>query len=218
MTDESLIREVDDEVRQDEYKKIWDRYGTAIMGLAFLVVASVGGFKAYEYYQLKQSEDASVVYLDAIAKAKDGKLDDAMSALAAIKHPGFVQLARVQEAAVLAAKGDAAKAIAGFEAVAADSKTDPALADLAMIRAGYLLVDTATPDELLTRLGKYDTATSIWRHQAREIFGLSAYRIKDYVMANRYMSAIFDDVETPQALRQRAQVMIQLIAPNLPKS
>lgn len=217
MTDESLFREVDEEVRQDEYKKLWDRWGNAFMGLAALVVVGVGGFKAYQYYQQTQSEAAAVIYFDAVQKATDGKYDDAIATLKAVHHPGFGQLARIREAAILAEKGETEKAIAAYDAIAADGSVEPEFADLARIRAGYLLVDTAKPDELLTRLGKFDRDGAIWRHQAREIFGLAAWRTGDFVMADRYMNALFEDLETPSAMRQRAQVMVQLIAPNLPK-
>jgi hypothetical protein len=216
VTDESLIREVDEEVRQEEYKKLWDRYGTAFTALAVLIVLSVGGFEAWKYWQRQQSEQASVVYLDATRKAAEGKFDDALAALAAVKQDGFGQLAKLSAAAVLAEKGETAKAVEAYKAFAAASGSDPALADLATIRAGYLQVDTATPDELLASLGKYDRDDNVWRHAAREVFGLSAYRVKDYAMADRYMNALFADPETPEAMRQRAQVMIQLITPELP--
>ena len=217
MTDESLIREVDEEVRQDEYKKLWDRYGTLITGAIVLVVGAVGAYEGYKYYNKSQSEAASVVYMEAVKKAQDGKHEDALAALAAVKHVGFGQLAKLREAAVLGEKGDIDKAVATYDTLAANSGTEPALADLARIRAGYLLVDKATPDELLTKLGKFDRDDSAWRFAAREIFGLSAFRIKDFVMADRYMNAIYADPEAPTALKQRAQVMIQLIAPDLPK-
>jgi hypothetical protein len=216
-TDESIFREVDDEVRQDEYKKIWDRYGKHVSSLAILLLAIVGGFEGWKYYQTKQAEDAAAVYFDAVKKADQGKIDDAMAAFAAVQHPGFGQLAKLREAGLLADKGEIEKSIAAYDAFAADTSNDPALADLARIRAGYLLVDTATPDQLLKRLGPYDKAGAVWRHEAREIFGLSAWRTKDYVMAERYMNAVFTDAEVPPAMRQRAQIMIQLIAPNLPK-
>lgn len=216
LTDESLIREVDEEVRQEEYKKLWDRYGAAFTALAALIVLSVGGFEAWRYWQRQQSEQASVVYLDAARKAAGRNFDDALAALAAVKQDGFGQLAKLSEAAVLAEKGDTAKALDIYKVFAAAPGSDPTLADLAAIRAGYLMVDTATPDELLPVLGKYDKDNNIWRHAAREIFGLSAYRIKDYAMADRYMNALFADPETPDAMRQRAQAMIQLITPELP--
>ncbi len=217
MTDESLIREVDEEVRQDEYKKFADRHGSKLIAVIAAIVLAVAAYEGWKYYQTSQAELASVVYLDAVKKADDGKYDDALAALAAIKHPGFAQLGKLREAAVIAAKGDADKAIASYDAIIADTSIDPVLADLARIRQGYLLVDKSTPDELLTKLGSFDKDGNAWRHAAREIFGLSAYRVKDYTMADRYMNAIFADPEAPQALKQRAQVMVQLIAPELVK-
>jgi hypothetical protein len=217
VTDESLIREVDEEVRQDEYKKFWDRHASKLMALAGLLVLGVAAFEGWTYFQRTQAEEASVVYLDAVKKAGDGKYDDALAALAAVKHPGFMQLGRLQQAAVVAAKGDMDKAIADYDAIIADKSVDPVLADLARIRQGYLLVDKSTPDQLLTKLGMFDKADNAWRHAAREIFGLAAYRVKDFTMADRYMNAIFTDPEAPQAIKQRAQVMIQLITPELAK-
>ncbi len=215
MTDESLIREVDEEVREDEYKKLWDRHGSKVMGLALMAIVAVAGFEGWKYFQRTQAEAASLVYLDAVNKANDGKFDDALAALAAVKHNGFGQMAKLREAAVLAGKGDTEKAIATYNEVISNSATDPVLADLARIRQGYLLVDTKSPDELLTMLGSFDKEGNAWRHAAREIFGLAAYRVKDFTMADRYMNAIFADPDAPQALRQRAQVMVQLIAPEL---
>ncbi len=216
-TDESIFREVDEEVRTEEYKKMWGRYGKYFTGLAILAVAAVAGFQGWKYYQLKQSEDAGVVYFDAVKKAADGKPDDAMAAFTAVKHVGYSQLAKLQEAKLIADKGDFDKAIAAYDAFAADAANDTALADLARIRAGYMLVDSKTPDELLVRLGRFDKDGQVWRNEAREIFGLSAYRIKDFTMADRYLRAVYDDVDAPAAMRQRAQLLVQLIAPNLPK-
>jgi hypothetical protein len=216
-TDESIFREVDEEVRTEEYKKLWDRYGKFVTALAVLLVAAVAAFQGWKYYQTKQAEDAATIYFDAVKKAADGKSDDAMAAFAAVHHVGYSQLAKLQEANLIAGKGETEKAVAAYDAFAADSASDPALADLARVRAGYLLVDSNTPDQLLSRLGRYDKDGAVWRNAAREIFGLSAYRIKDMVMADRYMRAIYADSEAPAAMRQRAQIMIQLITPNLPK-
>lgn len=217
MTDESLIREVDEEVRQDEYQKLWKKHGTKIIGAVLVAVLAVAGFEGWKYYQKSQAEQASIVYLDAVQKANDGKHDDALAAIAAVKHQGFAQVAKLREAAVLADKGDTEKAIAAYEAFIADASNDVVLVDLARIRQGYIMVDTKTPDELLTKLGKFDKEGNAWRHAAREIFGLAAYRVKDFAMADRYMNAIFADPDAPQSLKQRAQVMVQLIAPELPK-
>ena len=46
MSDESLFREVDEEVRQEQYKKLWERYGNHIIALCLIVVAGVADRKS----------------------------------------------------------------------------------------------------------------------------------------------------------------------------
>ena len=216
-TDESIFREVDEDVRNDEYKKIWDRYGKYFTALAVAAVVAVAGFQGWKYYEVKQAEEAGVIYDDAVKKAAAGKNDDALAAFAAVHQDGFAQLAQLRVAQMSADKGEVEKAVAAYDAFAADAKNDSALADLARIRAGYLLVDTAKPDELLARLVRFDKAGDAWRNEAREILGLAAWRIKDYVGAKTQMDLIFADAKAPGAMRQRAQILIQLITPNLPQ-
>jgi hypothetical protein len=182
-----------------------------------IIVVSVAGVKGYQYYQLKQSEAAAVVYFDAVSRAAGGKYEDAQKALAAINHTGFKQLALLQQASLLAEQGKTKEAVAAYDAVVADASVDGSLRDLARIRAGYLLADSVKPDELISRLGSFDKDGQVWRHAAREIFALAAYRTGDYSMADRYMNANFADPETPQDMRQRAQIMIQLLTPLLQK-
>lgn len=218
MSDESLFREVDEEVRQEEFKKLWKRYGNLVIALAVAVVVAVGGFKAWQYWQLKQAHDAASVFFGALAKGGNGKADEALKELGSIGQAGYGQLARIEAAALLASQGKTEDAVKAYEAVAADPSADPVLRDAANIRAGYLLADSKSPDELLSRFGSYEKDGNPWRFAAREIFGLAAYRTGDYSMADRYMNAIFSDAAAPEAMRQRAQVMIQLLTPLLPKS
>ena len=49
MSDESLFREVDEEVRQDQFKKLWTLYGSYFTALAVAVVLAVAGFKGWQY-------------------------------------------------------------------------------------------------------------------------------------------------------------------------
>lgn len=217
MSDESLFREVDEEVRQEQYKKLWNAYGKYFIALCLAVIVAVAGVKGYQYWQQRQAEQAAILFFDGLKKATDGKSDEAEKALAAVTHAGFKQLAIMQQAILLAEQGKTTEAVAAFDAVAADAAMDPTIRDLARIRAGYLLVDSRTPDELLARLGVFDREGHVWRHAAREIFGVAAYRAGDYAMADRYMNAIFADAQSPANMRERAQIMIQLITPKLGK-
>ncbi|CAN5534841.1 tetratricopeptide repeat protein [soil metagenome] len=217
MSDESLFREVDEEVRQDQIKKIWQRHGGLISTAALIIVIAVAAFQGWKYWQLRQSEASAQTYADGIALISDGKAPEGEALLQTITHSGYSTLAKLRRAAALNAEGKTDDAVAAYDAVAADPNTDPALQDLAKIRAGYILADKVTPAELIKRLGTFDKEDSRWRSAAREIFALSAYRTADYSMADRYLNAIIADREAPGSLRQRAQMLAQLVAPLLPE-
>ena len=50
MSDDSFIREVNEEIRQDQAKALWDRYGPAVIVLAVLVVLGTAAYVGYDYW------------------------------------------------------------------------------------------------------------------------------------------------------------------------
>jgi hypothetical protein len=216
VSDESLFREVDEEVRQDQIKKIWERYGGLISAAALIVVVVVAAYQGWRYWQLRQSETAAQAYGNGVALIADGKAAEGEAALQSVSHTGFATLAKLRQAAALNSEGKSDEAVAAFDAIAADPAVDPALQDAARIRAGYILADKLSPSQLIARLGAYDKDDSLWRAAAREILALAAYRSADYQLADRYLNAIIADRESPTAIRQRAQMLEQLVAPMLP--
>jgi len=216
VSDESLFREVDEEVRQEQLKQLWDRYGTYIVALCVVVIVGVAGFKAWQYWELRQAESASVVYADALKLIKDGKRAEADPAFAKIDFAGYARLAKLRDAANLAAQGKVDDAVKLYDASAGDGSAPPALRDLARIRAGYLLADKSSPADLTTRLASFDNDQSDWRGPAREIIALAAYRTGDYALADRYANAIVADPNLPVSLRERAKRMVALLTPLLP--
>jgi hypothetical protein len=48
MSDDSFIREVEEELRSDRLKGFWDRFGPILIGAAILVVVATAGWRGYE--------------------------------------------------------------------------------------------------------------------------------------------------------------------------
>ncbi len=80
------------------------------------------------------------------------------------------------------------------------------------MRAGYLLVDTAPYAELLTRLEPLTANDRTFRHTAREILALSAWKAGDMTAARKWTDMIMADPQTPAGTRSRAEVLSELIA------
>lgn len=215
MSDESLFREVDEDVRRDQLSKLWKRYGNAIIAVSFGIIAAVSGIKGYEYFQLKQSETAARAYFAAAKLENDGNSAEAAKAFAAAKgsHAGFAALASLREAANLAAAGDVEGAVKAYDSIATGA--DPLLAETARVRAAWLLVDTASPADLETRLKGLNTPENAWRNAAREILGLAYYKAGDLPKADGLFNELLADPEAPTSARSRAQILIQVLAPRL---
>ncbi len=211
MTD--LFREVDEEVRRDKAAEFWKKHSNWIFGAAALILAGVAGWQLWQYNQQKQIAEAGGRFETAMTLARAGKHKDAAGSfqkLAEEAPGGYRQLARFRAAAELAAT-DAAGAVKAFDVLAADPVNGGTLQDLAKIHAAHLLIDTAAYKELLARVETLAAGTGAWRNAAREILGLSAFKNGDMDAAGRWLDQLIIDRETPGQMRQRAELLMELI-------
>jgi hypothetical protein len=208
-----IFHEVDEEVRREQLKRLWERYSIHFIVLAVLIVAAVGGWRGYEWWQAKQNAAAGAEFEAAIALSEAGKHDEAEVAFqnAAAEAPaGYRVLSRLRAAAELA-QTKPADGVKAFDAIADDPSVGATLQDLAAIRAGLLLVDTAPLNELERRLVPLTEQTRTFRHTARELLALSAWRGNDAAAARRFIDMIAADGETPPGTRARMEVLAALI-------
>ncbi len=218
LSDDSLFREVDEDVRREQMEKLWKRYGNLFVAACIGVVAGVAGIKGYQYWDKQRSESAGTAYVAAMQQATDGKIEDAAKAFEAVEqtgHGGYAVLARMQQAGLLAEQGKREEAVKAFDAIVADSSTDAALKDLARVRAAYLLASDASPEDLKKRLAGLDVPGSAWRASAREILALAEYRAGNLSAADKLLSSLLSDPATPAGMRQRAQRFSALLKPRL---
>jgi hypothetical protein len=207
-----IFQEVDEEVRRERLQQLWDRYGHFAIAACVLIVLAVGGWRGYQWWEAKQAAIASAKFDAAAQLAESGKYAEAQTAFAEIAKDGtagYRSLARLREAAALAEK-DVKAAVAAYDALAADAAFGQPLRDLAVIRAGLLLVDTTPLAEMTRRLEPATAATAPFRHTARELLALSAWRNGDMAAVKRWSETISNDVETPADVRMRVEVLATL--------
>jgi hypothetical protein len=209
-----IFNEVDEEVRREQLKRLWERYGIYLLALCILIVVGVGAWRGYEWWQGQQAAQSGAAFEQAVDLAQSGKHQQAEAAfakLAADGTAGYRVLARLREAAELAPT-DRAAAVKAYDDIAGDKNSGQVIQDLATVRAGYLLVDTAPYSELVARLEPLTANDRTFRHTAREILALSAWKAGDMTAARKWTDMIMADPQTPAAARSRAQVLSELIA------
>ena len=213
--DDSFIREVNEELRSDQMRMVWRRFGRVLIGVAVAVVVGTIGKVGYDHWRDGEASAAGDSFLAALTLASEGKTDEALSALTALEKDGFGAypvLARMRAASLLAEKGDTQGAVNAFGAIAKDGSVPQALRDAARLRAAFLLVDTGTYEQVSAEAEQLAAPQSALRHSAREVLGLSAYRHEDYARAKEWFDAILADAESPRNVANRAQMLLDLIA------
>lgn len=215
MSDDSFIREVDEELRSDRMKKIWKRFGKLIIAIAVLIVAGTAADRGYEYWRESQASKSGDAFLAALNLAREGQQDQALQALRELEKNGYGSysvLARMRAATVLADTGDYQSAISDFSTIGNDSSVPAAIRDAARIRAGYLLVDHGSYEDVANQVESLTGADNAMRHSAREALGLAAWKSGEASKANEWFSMIAGDTSVPASLMQRSEIMLDLIA------
>jgi hypothetical protein len=209
-----IFHEVDEEVRREQLKKLWERYSIYFIAAAVLLVAAIAGWRAYEYWIAQRAAAAGADFEAALALSDQGKRAEAEAAFAkvAAEAPdGYRVLARFRAAAVLG-ESKPSDAVKAYDELSADGSLAPVWRDLAAVRAAMLLVDTASLSEMQKRLDPVAEPTRSFRHSARELLALSAWRNHDLTNARRYLDMVATDAESPIGIRARADVLSAVIA------
>jgi hypothetical protein len=210
-----LFDEVDEDVRREQLKKLWDRYSIYIVAGALLIIAAVGGWRGYEYLEAKKAAEAGAAFDAAVELSEQNKHAEAEAAftkLAATAPSGYRTLARLRAAAEVASR-DPQAAVKIYDEISADRSVGAAEQDLAKIRAAGLLLETTTYPNMLQRLETAARPEATFRHSARELLALSAWRANDTAATRQWLDMIANDGETPSGLRSRAEALQALLPP-----
>jgi len=85
-----IFQEVDEEVRREQLKKLWDRYGNYVVAALILVVAGVAAWRGYAWWEAKKAAEAGAAFEAASTLAEAGKRSEAEAAFGKIAADGAV--------------------------------------------------------------------------------------------------------------------------------
>ena len=209
-----ITQEVDEEVRRERMRQLWNAYGRYLIGLAVGIVLLVGGREAYTAIVVSQEEASSAAFEAAEQQATDDSANAAQiweQALAEVDG-GYETIGRLRLAASAAANGDTLGAVAAYDAIADDSATDPSLRSLAQLFAGMLLSrDGQNLDGARSRLSVVAIQGEPWYFSALEQLALVDIKKGDKEAALQNLAQLVSDVQTPASIRTRSEQLKQAI-------
>ena len=152
--------------------------------------------------------------MDTMAAIRQTFFQECEEQLAELEEGGYGAypvLARMRAATLAAEAGDHQSAVTGFDSVAADGAVPSSIRDAARLRAALLLVDHGSYADVAQRVEPLTGESNALRHSAREALALSAWKEGRFADAAALFAQILDDDAAPRNLRQRAEMMSELI-------
>ncbi|WP_028034227.1 tetratricopeptide repeat protein [Chelativorans sp. J32] len=219
MSDDSFIREVNEELRQEQMRALGRRYGPIAIVLAVLVVLATVAWVAYDHWSTSRANASGDRFAQALELAEEGNSDEALKILDELETSGFGAypvMARLRAATTLADSGDTEAAIAKFDEVANSSSVPAAIRDMARLRAALLLVDHGSYADVAARVETLSADSNPMRHLAREAMALAAWKEGNRENALSLFGQVADDEQAPAGARQRAEMMMDLISGSTP--
>lgn len=208
---ETFYREVDEELRRDQMRSYWQRYGKlAILGVV-LVLAAIAGviwWKNQQQVEAGKRGEQLIAAFDDIAgggnkAAAAGKLDT----LAKSDAAGYRAAAILTKADLAVEANDLNGAATLFRQVSQDQGVDALYRDLALVRLTHVEYDKLQPQAVIDRLKPLAVSGNAWFGSAGEMVAIAYLRLNKPQDAARIFAALAKDKNVPASVRSRAMQM-----------
>jgi len=207
---ESFYREVDEELRRDQMKSYWERYGKLFIAAVVLVLAAIGGFIWWQNQQVVKAGERGeqlIAAFDDIAAGRKAAAVGKLDALAKSGSEGHRAAALLTKADLAIEGGDLKGAAATFKQIADDSSLARPYRDAALVRLTAVELDTLPPQAVVDRLSGLAVAGNPWFGSAGEMVAISYLRMNKPQQAGALFAAMAKDKKLPDTLRSRATQM-----------
>lgn len=211
MSNDTLLREVDEELRRDRMRKLWRQSAPFIFGAAAAVILLVAGYEGWRWWTGSNVARSSDQFYAAAQVADGSDLAAAEKALDEVIAQGsgaYPALAQFREASLLAQQGKIDEAVAAYDALATNQSSTH-LRELALVMGANLLIDKGDVPAVEQRVGGSIAPDSPMRNAAREVLGLTQYRAGELDAAMTTFQAIIDDPLASRDLQGRVQLYMQ---------
>jgi hypothetical protein len=214
----ALIDEVDADVKAENMRKFFERYGTFIAAGVIAIVLGTAGVNFYRNWMAReqQSETALLIAVmdrDPTAMSEED-LKAMMQTLVRLGKDGHGEgirfAAGVGEAMALEKKNEKAAAIQRLEQLAKDGSIKPVYRDYALLQKIRMQVDEGDAATLLREVAPLTADSNAWYLSALQLAAILDAKLGHIDEAAAKLRRILDAQDTPIAAREEAQQLLRL--------
>lgn len=212
--EKAFFEEVDEEVRNEKFKQLINKYGGFILATLILALSLAVGYEKIGEWRVRKAEQKNVQYVQAISPHSDYERNIAdLENIVASEKGLYKDMARLQIANILLDNNQTERALADLEQLYQDQDTTDKIKEIAAIKLASYRIDSASYSEIENLLSPItQSEKSSWKNMAKELLAMSAIQNKDYAKAKQIYQEILTNDHISDDFKARINDMLASIS------
>ena len=209
-----IFQEVDEELREEKYKRIWNKYKYFVIGGVILFILAIAFNTFWKDYTLKEINNRSEKFFQAIETAQDDKsrainlLEDFANKEADAKYN--VLIARFTEAAIRRSEKDFNGALLIYESLV-ENKISSFYSDYAKLSSVEMLIALNNNKEARLLLEDLSSKNSDLKYIAMEYLGYLEMNDGNISKARTIFKNLADEAGTSVNMKNRSREVLSIL-------
>ena len=206
---DAFINEVGEEVKNDNFKELWNRYGLLIIAIVAVAVCGAVSFERIKSWRLQHNQMTTETYMDAAHKQDNPEaMIAALQKINQSDHGIYGDFARLQIANVLFEQQKDEEAMAMLEALTKDPQVNTEVRQIALVKYATYKVDVMSKQELTKLLQPVLEANNSWTPLANDLLAMAAIREGDLQTAREIYTKLLTVKDLPDSFKSKIQEMM----------
>lgn len=199
-----LIIEVEEAMKQERLEKLWQKYGSLLIGFLLALVLGTALNSGYKSWKTSKNEKQTAIYLSVLEQ--ESLTSEDLLKITPDLHGNFRAMAELQAAGLALDSGETDKAIELYKTVA----HAPYASDDFSALAAYMVLNHSNNIEAANKIAQLESIQAndenAWRYHAMlDLALIYANDAQDYTKARTYLNSIIASATAPQSLQKKAQ-------------
>ena len=206
---DAFIQEIDEDVKNDNLKVLWDKYGVFVVLLVVLAVSATVSFEKIRSWKAEQNQQTTENYMSA-AQLRENP-EETIAALQQINQSNqgiFSDFAKLQIANVLFNQNKNEEAMAALQSLIDDKQANDEVKNIALIKLATYKVDQLPRAEFEALVKPIIDANNSWTPLAQDLLAMSAIQEGDVDTAHSIYENILKIKDLPEGFKTKVQDML----------
>ncbi|MBO6289126.1 MAG: tetratricopeptide repeat protein [Alphaproteobacteria bacterium] len=210
---DAFINEVNEDVKNDNFKVLWNRYGIFVILFVVLAVSATVSFERIKSWKVAQNQANTENYMVA-AQLRDNPTQtlEALQKIAGDNQGIFSDFAKLQIANVLFSQDKTEEALATLQNLLDDNTVNNEVKHIALVKLATYRVDTMPRAEFEAMLKPLIAENTSWSPLAQDLLAMAAIRDGDVDTAQTIYENILKIKDLPENFRTKVQDMLNSLS------